>query len=73
MLVVDIGRYPDDAPGRRADVNKLHHRIGPHHMVVDRILIREHPLRQALADDDDLLTAAAVGIVEIASGENGNA
>src|SRR5262245_11995905 len=42
-------------------------------MVIDRILIREHPLRQALTHDDDLLTAPAIGFVEIASGDQRNA
>ena len=73
ILVVDIGRDADDAPGRGADIDELHHRIGPHHMVVDRILIREHPLRQALAHDDDRLAGSAIRIVEIASGDDRDA
>ena len=70
VLVVDIGRDTDDAAGSGADVDELHHRIGPHHVAVDRILIREHPLREALADDDDLFAAPAIGFVEIAPGDD---
>ena len=73
VLVVHIGRDADNAPGRGAHLDELHHRIGPHHVPVDRILIREHPLRQALAHDDDLLAAAAIGFVEIASGDDRDA
>ena len=73
VLVVHIGRDADDAPGRRADVDELHHRISPHDVAVDRILIRKHPLRQALAHDDDRLATSAVGIVEVASGNHRDA
>ena len=37
-------RDADDAARRGVDVDELHHRIGPHHVAVDRVLIREHPL-----------------------------
>src|SRR5581483_7670275 len=73
VLIIDIGRHADNAPGRRADVDELDHRIGPHHVAVDRILIRKHPLREALAYDDDRLAAVAIGIVEIPSGDNRDA
>ena len=39
--------------GCGADVDELHHRIGPIDMMIDGILIGEHALRQALADDHD--------------------
>ena len=45
----------------------LQDRVGPHHMMVQRIAIGEHPLRYALAYNRDQLATAAVGIVEIAS------
>ena len=73
VLVVHVGRDADDAPRRRADVDELHHRIGPHQLAVDGVLVREHPLRQALADDDDLLAVAAVGVVEVAAGDDRHA
>ena len=73
ILVIHIRRDADDPPRRRADVDELHHRIGPHHVAVDRILIREHALRQALADDDHRLAASPIGVVEIASGDHRHA
>ena len=57
VFVVHVGCDADDAPGCRADVDELHHRIGPHNVAVNRILIGKHPLRQTLAHDDDRLTA----------------
>ena len=59
--------------GAGADVDELHHRIGPHQLAVDRVLIREHPLRQALADDDDRLGVAAVAVGEVAAGDDRHA
>ena len=38
-----------------------------------RVLVREHPLRQALADDHDLLGVAAIGVVEVAAGDDRHA
>ena len=38
-----------------------------------RVLGREHPLRQALADDDDLLGVAAVGVGEVAARDDRHA
>ena len=38
-----------------------------------RVLVREHPLRQALADDDDFFGVAAVGVGEIAAGDDRHA
>jgi hypothetical protein len=40
-------------------------------VTVERVLVRKHPLREALADDDDRLRAVAVGVGEIASGDDG--
>ena len=59
--------------GAGADVDELHHRIGPHQVAVHRVLAREHPLRQALADDHDLLGVAAVGVGEVAAGDDRHA
>ena len=42
-------------------------------MVVDRVPIGEHALRQALTDDDHGFAAPAIGIVEIASGDDRDA
>src|SRR5260370_10734348 len=72
VLVVYILRDADDTPGRGGDTDELEHRIGPHDVMVDRVLIREHSLRHALAHDNDGLTVAVIGIVEIAPGHNGN-
>ena len=63
----------DDPPRSGADVDELHHRIGPHEVAVHRVLIGEHPLREALADDDDLLGVAAVAVVEVAAGDDRHA
>jgi hypothetical protein len=38
--------------------------------MVDRILIREHPLSQALAHDDYRLAGSAIRIIEIASSDD---
>ena len=73
VLVVDVGRDPDDAPAGRADVDELHHRIGPHQPAVQRVLVREHPLRQALADDDDRVGVVAIAVVEIAARDDRHA
>ncbi len=70
VLVVHIGHNAHDATGRRADVDELHDRIRPLHVPVNRFLVGEHPLRQALAHDHDPLTVSPVGIVEIATGND---
>jgi len=72
VLIVQIGGHADDPPRLLADVDKFHHWIGPHHVVVHRVLVRKHPLRQALAHNDDFLGVLAVGVVEIASGNYGH-
>src|SRR5580658_6707417 len=69
----DIRGDAHDAARPGADVGELHYRIGPHKVVVDGVLIREHALRQALADNDHRLAAAPVGIVEIAAGDDRDA
>src|SRR6185295_19648292 len=55
------------------DVDELHDRIGPHQRAVDRVLRREHPLRQALADDHDLLAVMRVPGIEITAGDDRHA
>ena len=49
------------------------YRIGPPHFSVERDAVREHPLRYALADDDDQFASGAVVVDEVAPGENRNA
>ena len=73
VFIVNVADHADDAARRSADVNKLHHGIGPHQVMADGILIREHELREGLADDDDLVAILVIGFVEIASGEDGDA
>ena len=73
VLVVDVGDDADDAARLGADVDELHHRIGPHQAAVERVLVGEHPLREALADDDDLLGVAAIGVGEVAAGDERHA
>ena len=53
--------------------DELYHRVGPRDMAVDGILIGEHPLRNTLADDHDVLSIPAIGLVEITSRNNGDA
>ena len=73
VLVVDVGGDADDAPGLGAHVDELHHGIGPHQPAVDGVLRREQPLRDALAHDDDLLGVAAIGLGEVAAGDDRHA
>src|SRR5690348_5684659 len=73
VLVIHIGRDAYDAPGGRADVDELHHRIGPHDVAVQRVLTGKHPLGQALAHDDDWVATSAIGIVEVPPGDNRDA
>ena len=70
VLIIDIGRDPDNAPRRGADLDEFHHRIGPHDVSVHGILIREHPLRKALAYDHDRLAIFSIRLVEIAAGND---
>ena len=55
------------------DIDELHHRIGPPELTIDRVLIRKHALRHALADDHDRLGVPAVGVREIAAGDDRHA
>ena len=73
VFIVNVADHADDAARRSADVNKFHHGIGPHQVMADGILIREHELREGLADDDDLVAILVIGFIEIASGEDGDA
>ena len=73
VLVVDVGDDADDPPAVGADVDELHHRVGPHQVAVDGVLVREQLLRQALADDDDPLAVAPIAVVEVAAGEHRHA
>src|ERR1700693_4775791 len=70
VLVVHVGGDAHDAPRTLADVDEIHHRIGPHDVPVESVLAREHALRDALANDHDRLAATAIVVVEIASGDN---
>src|SRR5262249_56436181 len=69
VFVVQIRGNADDPTRLSAYVNELHYRIGPKEMVVDCILIGEHALGQALADDHNQLAALAVGVIKVASGQ----
>ncbi len=73
VLVVHVGGDADDPAGPGAHVDELHDRIGPEESAVQRLPGREHPLRHALADDDDRLGIPAVGVVEVAAGDDRNA
>ena len=73
VLVVHVGDDADDAPGPGADVDELHHRVGPHQPPVHGVHAREHALGDALADDHDLLAVAAIALVEVASGDDRHA
>ena len=59
--------------GSPSDVDELHHRVGPHDVAVDGVLIGKHAARQALADDHHLFPALAVAFVEIAARDEGHA
>src|SRR2546423_3666657 len=73
VLVVYIGGHADDAARSLADIDKVHHRIGPHDVVIDGILPREHALCDGLADDHNRFTAAAIIVIEVAPRKNGHA
>ena len=73
VLVVDVADDADDAPAVGAHVDELHDRVGPHQVAVDRVLVREQLLRQALADDHDALAVAPIAVVEVAAGEQRHA
>src|SRR5581483_3785605 len=73
VLIIDIGRNAHDAAWLRAHINELDHGISPKDMPVDGVLIREHALREALTHDDDRLAAFSIGIIEIATSDDGDA
>src|SRR6202023_2359417 len=73
IFIINIGCHPDDAARPGTDVDKFYDRIGPHYVAVHGLLVGEHVLGQALADDDHEFAAAAISIVEIASGDDGDA
>ncbi len=70
VLIVDVGGDTDDAAWLGLDVDELHHRIGPHQAAVDRVARAEHAPRHALADDDDRLGIATIGVGEITAGDD---
>jgi len=59
--------------GLRADINELHHRIGPINVAIDGVLRWEHAFCERFTDDDDRLFALAIEGVEVAAGDDGNA
>src|ERR1700684_1826969 len=73
VLIIDIGGDPDNAARALAHADEIHHRVGPHNVVIERILPREHPLRDTLADDHYRLATAPVLIVEVAAFNDGHA
>src|SRR6185437_15631172 len=72
VLIIDIADDSDNPARGGTDIDELDHGIGPHHVMVYRILVRKHSLGYALAYDHYRFAAAAVGIVEIASRNQGN-
>src|SRR6202043_3999519 len=70
VLVVHVGGDAHDAARSLADVDEIHHRIGPHDVPVESFLAGEHALRDALANNHDRLAAAAIVVIELASGNN---
>src|SRR6267154_1603259 len=74
VLVVEIGVDAHDAHRVRGESrDELYHWVCPRDMTVDRILIGKHALRNTLRDDRDVLSADAIGLVEITSRNNGDA
>ena len=47
--------------------------LGPPELAVERVAVREQPIRDALADDDDEFAAFAIVGGEIATGDDGHA
>ena len=64
VLVVHVRHHADDAP--RLGLAEV--RIGPPHVAVERVAVREQPLRDALAHDHDELAAGPVVVGEVAAG-----
>src|SRR5260370_16179130 len=71
-LIIGIGCDSDDPPRLGLDADETHDRISPRQMMVHRILVGEHALRQGAAYDHYLLAALPVAIVKIPSGNKGN-
>src|SRR5262249_22196949 len=69
VLVVEVRGHPYNAARLQADLGKLHNRICPEQMMVDRIPAWKHALGQALADDDHHLAALAIVVVKVATGQ----
>ena len=67
------GQNADDAAWLPADINKLHHRIGPIHVAIDGVLRWEHAFCERFADDNDRLFALAVERIEVTARNDGNA
>src|ERR1700691_2759273 len=66
VLVIEIGEDANDAARGSAEArDELDDGIGPRKAAIDSILIGEHALRDTLADDDNLLGVAAIGLVKI--------
>src|SRR5436309_9410999 len=73
VFIVDIRRDAHDAARFGSDADELHHRIHPHDVPVERILIGEHPFRKRLADDDHLLAILTVAFIEVTARDNARA
>ena len=73
VLIVHIGGHAYDASRPLSDIDKIHHRVAPHDVPVDRVLAGEHSLRHALAYDHDRLAAATVIVIEVAPSNNRHA
>ena len=73
VLVVDIGGDADDAARPGADGDELHHGIGPHDVLIERVLLGNICYRDTLADDDDFFGVFAIEVVEIAAFDDGDA
>jgi len=53
VFVIEITDHAHDSAGSRADVDELHYRVGPGHIVIQRVAAGEHARCDALADDHD--------------------
>src|SRR5262245_35472158 len=74
MHIVNISGDANDAlQFRRALAVDFQDRIGPEHVAIDRVLIREHALREGLADDRNGLFVMDIELIEIATRNDGNA
>ena len=62
---VDVRHDADNAARERL----AEERLGPPHVPVDRFAVREQSLRDALGDDRHRLAVAAVGVRELAAGQ----